>query len=530
MDLLIQALQDPSRYDHPVERVELMETHISWVLLAGDYVYKIKKPLDLGFLDFRKLEDRHFYCQEELRLNRRLAPQLYLAVVKITGTEADPVIDGPGPAIEYAVKMKRFDQATRLDHVLERGELSPEHIDQLARRLADFHSKCAVATEDKEFGDPEVLIKPVEECFLQLRPLLFDQTQIEQLSQIEQWCRDEFNRKKAVFQRRKQSGFVRECHGDAHLANMILLDETPVLFDAIEFSERLRWIDVMNELAFAIMDLEDRQACLAGRQAPTYASRLLNHYLEWTGDYEGLSVLRFYRVYRALVRAKIAAIRLQQAGENGSEHDSLIEELSSYLQLALQTCAQPPLFLCITRGLSGSGKSLLARAARDELSAIGLRTDVERKRRFKLAVDESSEGPLKDKMYSAETSEWLYEYLATRAAACLENGYPVIIDGTFLKAEQRALCRAVALKCSVPFLILDIRASPATLRARVERRAQGGVDASEADERILAQQLAAYAAIEGCEIADVLSIDADQELTLQIPKILDKMRDRLYMS
>ena len=289
------------------EAVEVVETHISWVLLAGDYAYKIKKAVNLGFLDFSTLEKRRFYCAEELRLNRRLAPDLYLEVVPIAGSADHPVLNGPGPAIEYAVKMRRFPQACLLDQVLLRGELTPETIDAIARRIADFHGRTAIADNESPFGTPERAHLPVAENFAQIRPRLRDNEDLIRLDELERWSEREYQARFNALAARKARGLIRECHGDLHLGNMALLDGEAVPFDCIEFSDNLRWIDVISEAAFLAMDLQDR-----GR--PDLARRFLNAYLEQTGDYEGLEVLRYYLVYRAMVRAKVACIRAGQDG------------------------------------------------------------------------------------------------------------------------------------------------------------------------------------------------------------------------
>lgn len=546
---LIAALHEPQRYDHPVERVTLVETHISWVLLTGRYAYKIKKPVDLGFLDFSTLEKRRHFCEEELRLNRRLAPEIYLAVVPITGTPENPRLGGPDAPIEYAAKMVQFPQEARLDRVLARGELGPEHIDDLAARLAEFHLHAAVAGPDRPFGTPERVWQPVNENFEQIRARVadgnearaarqerrgcgFGETDRPPLERLAQWSRTTFEQLRDSFAARRRAGFVRECHGDAHLANMVLLDGRVVPFDCLEFNDNLRWIDVMNEAAFTVMDLESacgaslpRGPCLdpigEDRGQPAYARRFLNGYLEHTGDYEGLRVLRFYQVYRALVRAKVAAIRLSQPGLSDAEREQIGESYRSYIELAERYTRPIRPALMIAHGLSGAGKTTLTQALVERLGAVRARSDVERKRLHGLAAAARSGSALNEGLYTAEAGARTYDRLAELARAIVGAGHTVILDATFLRRTQRDRMRALAEELRVPFLILAFEASEATLRERVAVREQAGGDASEAGLAVLEHQLASAEPLAVEERAQALVINtgrlpADAELSERV--------------
>lgn len=479
---LIEALQNPALYDHPVHGFRVLETHISWVLLTGDYAYKIKKPVDLGFLDFSTLDRRRRCCQEELRLNRRLAPELYLAVVPITGNAAHPVVGGSGAAIEYAVKMREFPQAAQLDRMLGRGELKTAHIVELARRVATFHEQAAVAGADVRFGDAGEVWQPVEQNFRQIRPHLAAGRDCATLDLLQDWSEAEFRRLTAVWSERKRGGFVRECHGDMHLGNIALVEGIPLIFDCIEFSESLRWIDVMSEAAFLAMDLDDR-----GRR--DLAHRFLNDYLQHRGDYAGLGVLRFYRVYRALVRAKVACIRLGQPGLADAERDELGAHARRYLALARNYTRALPTPLIITYGLSGSGKTTVSDGLIENGGGIRVRSDVERKRLFGLAPEARSDSGLAAGLYSREAGERTYARLAERARTIIGAGLPAIVDAAFLQRSQRDVFRALAAELHVPFVIFHCHAPPAVLRQRIERRAAARSDASEADLAVLEHQL-----------------------------------------
>jgi aminoglycoside phosphotransferase family enzyme len=333
------------------------------VILTGRFAYKIKKPVNLGFLDFSTLERRRKYCEEELRLNRRLAPSIYLDVVPITGSADAPRLGGAGEPIEFAVRMRQFPQDALLSRVLAEGRLLPQHVDRLAREVAEFHARTAVAPADSLFGMPEQIEQPVLENYSRLFDAQLDSDEHARIEKLRVWSCREFDRLRDKISARRRAGFVRECHGDMHLGNMILDGDDVMLFDCIEFNEHLRWIDVLSEVAFCAMDLEDR-----GRA--DFSHRFLNSYLEITGDYDGLVVLPFYLAYRALVRAKVARLRAGQPGVGADELRKLQAEVHGYLMLA-ELYTQPPRpFLVVTHGYSGSGKTTGTQSVIETLGVI----------------------------------------------------------------------------------------------------------------------------------------------------------------
>ena len=358
---LIEALLDPARFPEPVPSVELIETHASWVLLAGDFAYKIKKAVTLPFLDYGTLRQRKLCCEDELRLNRRFSPELYLGVVAITGSPEHPHFNGDDTILEYALKMRRFPQDSRLDHLCAHRQLHWRHVSDLAAVLASFHDSAAVALPASDFGTPERILAQAIENFAELQTLFNDEAQ-PRLARLARWTQSEFGRLLPSFVERKTKGAVRECHGDLHLANLVLIDEHVRLFDCIEFSDELRWIDVASEVAFTYVDLLDHQR-------PDLAGWLLNEWLIGSGDYEAAAVLRFYAVYRALVRTKVAAIRARQVGLDD-------RQAIDTLKLAQRLAEPPPPRLTITHGLAGCGKSRAARRLlmADPLAATLVRT------------------------------------------------------------------------------------------------------------------------------------------------------------
>jgi aminoglycoside phosphotransferase family enzyme/gluconate kinase len=499
-DTLIRSLQNPRIYDHEVREVGVIETHISWVLLAGSYAYKIKKPVNLGFLDFSTLEKRHFYCQQELRLNRRLAPRLYLDVVAITGSAERPRLHGPGSAIEFAVKMLQFPQQTQLDRVLARGELYPQHIDALASTVAAFHTTVATAEPGSPYGDPEQIHETVLANFDRVLSGLRDQQDSERLFALRRWAQQEYARCCPILAMRKQRGFVRECHGDMHLRNMALLDGEVLVFDCIEFSDDLRWIDVISEIAFVVMDLDDRQCPQLGR-------RFLNAYLEHTGDYGGLEILRYYLMYRAMVRAMVDRIRVQQSDIDEAEKGRVLAEYRSYLTLAEQYTEAVHPALIITHGLSGSGKTTVAQALLEHYPVIRIRSDVERKRLHGLAADARTGSGIDQGLYTAAATERTYSHLRELARVVLRAGYSVIVDATFLKQARRHDFQVLAKELDVPFLILDCEAPEWVLRERVSERERDRIDVSEANLAVLEGQLASREPLTEAERALALIVD-----------------------
>jgi hypothetical protein len=482
--VLIAALSRPGCYPHPATDIEHLQTHISHILLAGAYAYKIKKPLNLGFLDFTSLERRKYYCEEELRLNGRLAPEIYLDCLPIGGEPANPILGGAaGAAFEYAVRMRRFPQDALLDRVLAAGQLEPRHLDALARRLAEFHRAIPAADPAAPFGAPERVRQPMLDDFTHTRPLLADPADLDVMTAVERWTLATSERLWPRLAERKAGGWIRECHGDLHLGNLILAEDGHVvIFDCIEFNDDLRWIDVINDLAFLTMDLRFRGA-------GDFAQRLLDTYLEYSGDFAGAALLSYYQVYRAMVRAKINAIQASQQGIPGPDRAAARALCRDYLRLALALTREPTPFLLITHGVSGSGKSRRTGQLLELFpGAIRIRSDVERKRLFGLGPLDDSSSALNGGIYTPDASARTYQRLRDLADGLLAAGHSVLVDATFVKRAHRQPFRELAARHGVPFILLDFTADPDTLRARVAARRARGDDAAEADVEVLERQ------------------------------------------
>ncbi|MBT9554326.1 MAG: AAA family ATPase [Hydrogenophaga sp.] len=499
---LITALLEPKCYPQPVERVELMETHSAWVLLAGDFAYKIKKPVRFPFMDFSTLALRRQSCETEIRVNRRFqnldrpATQLYLGVLTIVGTPEQPRWGEPGQAnagqaIEFAVQMRRFDEATRLDHLCERGALTPEHMTGLARRMATFQARAAVAGNGDPWGHAAAAMRWPRDNFSTLRTGLADPADAALVRELSDWTEQRFNAIEPLLSRRRQKGRVREGHGDLHLANLVLIEDEVLPFDAIEFNDALRWIDVASDMAFAWMDLLSH-----GR--PGLANTLLSAWIDDSGDVSAPTVWAFFASYRAGVRAKVAAIRLGQLGGAGPDAEvspeatASLAEARRYLALARDIAHPPAPRLLITHGLSGSGKTWASSrwlAAETSGRAIRLRSDVERKRLHGLSALAPSGSGLNTGLYSPQAHGDTYASLLSRARLLLADGWTVLVDAAFLRAAERADFAALAQSAGVPFHILTCEAPVAVLRQRIAERQARGADASEATVAVLEQQL-----------------------------------------
>ncbi|MEW8315439.1 MAG: AAA family ATPase [Candidatus Thiodiazotropha endolucinida] len=492
--LIARLVHCPKCFDDPQCEVEHIETHISHLLLAGDRVYKIKKPLDLGFLDFSTLEKRRQCCEEELRLNSRLAPDLYLGVVGIGGTLDSPRIGADEGIIEYAVEMRRFRQQDLLSHTLP----DREQIEYLARLLAEFHHSIPSISHGMPYGTPEHIIQPILENFRLIRGLKQPLFEIERLNVLQTWAEQQSMVLQPIMEERYYAGHIRECHGDLHLGNITLFENKITPFDGIEFNPDLRWIDTLSDIAFLLMDLQHRGMNSA-------ASQLLNSYLERTNDYAGLPMLRFYLLYRATVRAKVSAIRATQSGLQHEEWEQQLEEYRSFLSLAESVIRHPPASLILTHGVSGSGKSTVSGWLAEQLMAIRIRSDVERRRLF----PERKGSGVEIERYSERASRITYNHLAGMAKQLLRSGFSVIIDATSLAQWQRELFLQLSENQQAPMVIIDCQAEESLLKKRIRKRCDGGQDASEADLAVLKLQQEKRQSLTASELERTIVVDSE---------------------
>jgi hypothetical protein len=520
---LVEALQNAQCYPHPVTRVTLVETHISWVLLTGQYVYKIKKPVLFTFVDFSTLKKRRWFCEEEVRLNRRLAPQLYLGVVPITGSSSKPHMDGEGTPIEFAVKMKQFLPDHEFSKLLSAGEIDEQVISQLADRIGNFHSRIEPAPETSSYGIPDMIWQSMEECFgeisLDLLPLPIQKY----LQQINEWTRREWITMSSALEQRKSSGFIRECHGDLHLGNIALSDGQIYVFDALEFEPRLRWIDVLSEVAFLVMDLESKDRM-------DLAYLFLNRYLEVTGDYAGMTVFRLYEVYRALVRAKVAGLRLAQVVKGCVDWENFRAEMIKYIELAHRLILPVSPLLILMHGVSGTGKTTVSTEVLKTLVTLRVRSDVERKRIHGETHKRAVRKETTESLYDPAMTHATYARLLDHANTMLKARYSIVVDATFLRVAQRQPFIQLAHDRQISFVILDVWAPEEVLAERIKRRAKQRADASDATIEVMEGQKAIEEPLTEDERPYVIRMDStdSKSVLCGINGALKKFRRRKF--
>ncbi|WP_370279151.1 AAA family ATPase [Pontibacterium sp.] len=498
---LIDTLRQAEAYPHPVSEIQVIETHISWLFLTGDYAYKVKKPVDFGFLDFTTLEKRKLFCEEELRLNQRLAPDIYESVVPICGTPAQPAIDGEGEPFEYAVRMRQFNPEQRLDLLLQAKRFEASWIDTLAEQIADFHDRIPRVAPDSPWGEAETIWEVVSDNFLHIGDTLEDLSDWGELQHLSNHTAQSFRELTDVIKHRKAQGHVRECHGDLHLANITLYHDELRLFDCIEFNLQFRWIDTICDLAFLLMDLEANDQF-------RWANRCLNRYLELCGDYDGVQLLNFYKSYRAMVRAKVSVI---------GEHKDL-GSLRRYLGLTGHYARTPHPVLYLMHGVSGTGKSHFSQQLLDEIGAIRIRSDVERKRLYR----ELSLKGERLELYGAEMNARTLNHLQDITRSLLRAGYSVIVDATHIRYRTRQSYFELSQQLRVPMRIVSCQCEQKLIEARLKRRVNEGIDASDADIRVMRQQLQHEQRLNEDELDYTIVVDTDDDDSINY--VVDRLR------
>jgi aminoglycoside phosphotransferase family enzyme/predicted kinase len=486
---------------------DVRETHISWIVLSGNLALKIKKSIRNPFLDYSTPTLRLACCLRELRLNRRYVNDLYLDVLAIhrgdsgiwftrVDSSDETSTGGEDPTVvDYAVLMWRFPDDALLATRLRDQRVGPGEIDRLARTVSRFHeSAAAIDATDDRLGTPESIIEDATDNLSFLQSTWLSETAADKIASIRDWTRSVASDLTETFARRRREGFIRHCHGDLHLENILFWRGEFVPFDGVEFNQQFAMIDVQSDAAFVSMDLHH---CGFSQ----FAHRFTNSYLQATGDYAGIVVLRWYQVYRALVRAKVAAIRAGQEPENSEAREHDTSQAQQLVDLAIALANAPKPRLLITHGLSGSGKTFGSQSWVDHHGLIRIRSDVERKR-LPGAEDAAAE------LYSDRTSERTYTRLYDLAAMILNAGFGVVVDATFLKRDQRSRFKQLAQQHQLPFGILKFEADQAVLEQRLIQRKESGGDASDADVDVLHHQLTAIEPLTAAEQAWVVKDSA----------------------
>ncbi|HEY2586863.1 MAG TPA: AAA family ATPase [Tepidisphaeraceae bacterium] len=465
----------PHATDDPIT---LVQTHISWVLLTGPYAYKVKKPVDLGFVDFSTLERRRHFCDEEVRLNRRGAPGIYLEVVAIVERAEGYRLDGPGEAVEYAVKMRQFPADAQFSRMLPEGRVNDALIERLARTVAEYHAAAESNDFISQFGRPQAVRQSIEDNYRHTQRFIGGTQTREQFEGTRLFTENFFADRSALLTARVESRRIRQCHGDLHLGNICLWEEEIQLFDCIEFNEAFRFIDVIQDAAFAAMDLA------AGGRADL-ATLFLNEYVERTGDWDAFQVLPLYLTRHAYVRAKVNSILWEDAQLSAAARDKARQQAELYYRLAYQYTRPRQGRIIAMSGLSGSGKSTVARRLARESGAVVIRSDAVRKHLAGIPLDQRGRA----EMYSAGMTQRTYDRMLTLATSITVHGGVAILDARYDRRDLRLALLARAREAGLPLQFLHCLAPPEVLRDRLNRR-QGDVSDATAD--LLAAQEAQF--------------------------------------
>lgn len=472
---VVERMSRADFYPHSVSSpIKVLQTHISYIFLTGNYAYKLKKPVNLGFLDFSTLEKRKYYCQQELTLNKKIAPDIYLEVLPITQREKSLEINGKGEVIEYVVKMSQFPQGTLLSEMEQGGKLTESLIVELGKKVANFHKSTQTNDYIREFGQPEKIQEAINNNYQQTEKYLGVTQEQKQFIETKEFTDRFFQDSYDLLKERVSDGLIRECHGDLHLKNICFWRDKIQLFDRIEFNEPFRFVDVMYDVAFTIMDLEFREC---GELATVF----LNNYLEYTGDWKGVQVLPLYLTRQAYVRGKVNSLMLDDLEISEEEKRHARQQAKQYYHLAWKYTRPKPGRLWMMSGLSGSGKTTVAREIAKENKAIHLRSDAVRKSLGGIEIEKTG----CEEIYTPEMTAKTYEKLLEIGVLLASQGWCVILDAKYDQQQLRGEVITETKRRNLPLQIVYCEAPLEVLRDRVAKR-QG--DISDATPSLLAQQ------------------------------------------
>jgi len=510
---LVKALLKPEAYPEDTGEIELMQTQMSFVFLAKEFVYKVKKAVDLGFLDYTTLDNRHFFCRKEVELNRRLCPEAYLGVVPITQDRGAIRIGGRGEVIEYAVKMRRLPQKAMMNVLLADNRVSAEMITGVAQKLAAFHKKAETSAEISAFGEIKAVTRNTDENFAQTERYIGRTISGDSYRRIKGYT-DSFIQKNApLFNKRIKEGRIRDCHGDLHAAHICFTNGI-CIYDCIEFNDRFRYCDIASEMAFLAMDLDHY-----GRADLSRA--LVKAYVVESGDKEMIKLLGFYKGYRAYVRGKVESFKLDDPYISKGEKEETQDIAASYFDLArAYTRARPVLF--ITVGLVGTGKSTLAQALARRLGLAVISSDITRKQLAGVPLTEHRFEGFDGGIYSAELSRKTYDKMFSEARGVLSDGGSVILDASFIRAEERLKAKKLAEEAGADFFIIECRLDEANIKKRLEGRLKEG-SVSDGRWEIYGPQKEAFDPVKEAAPQKHAIIDTSKTLGENIKRILDKI-------
>jgi aminoglycoside phosphotransferase family enzyme/predicted kinase len=511
----MQDLLLPAAFPHPAPDTRLIETHISWVILAGAFVYKLRKPVDFGFLDFSTLEQRRADCEAEVRLNRRLCPDLYLGVVDVVERDGRLSFTGPGIPIEPAVLMRRLPEAGMLPALLQRRMVDERLMERLARRLAQFHAGATTGAGVDEHASLTSLRANWNENFAQTRAFIGRIISAEQHASTQAYVNDFLEANTDLLEQRIQQGRIRDGHGDLHAGSVCVAQRRVYLFDCIEFNDRFRCADVAAEVAFLAMDLDhDGRADLGHAFVDAYVRR--------SGDAQLRSLLDFYKCYRAFVRGKVLGFQLDEPGHTAGELERATAEARAYFELAYAYTRQPAqAMLLVCMGLPASGKTTLAHALAGRLGLVHLSSDLVRKKLAGIGPTEHRREEFERGMYGRSTSRRTYATLRKHAARWLRRSRSVVLDATYGQPSERAAIRQLARRIGARLVFVTCRADESVLQARLAARIRDPRSVSDARPELWPALKSAF--VEPAELSGSLSVDTTQPVKQAIEQVLHSL-------
>ncbi len=510
---MVQALLKPEAYPVPMGEIKLVQTQMSFVFIGGEYVYKIKKPVNLGYLDYTTPGQRLFFCRKELELNRRLCPDTYLKVVSVNRCGDRYAVNGEGDIVEWAVMMRRLPMDRMMDRLLAQDGVTEEMVVRLAAKLADFHRRAGTGGEIDGFGSLGAITRNTEENFSQTEKYIGRAISKKLYDRISGYTRSFLAGNVPLFHKRVEEGRIRDCHGDLHAAHVCFADGICV-FDCIEFNDRFRYGDTASEVAFLAMDI-DRQ----GRA--DLSAAFVDAYINASGDAGLRELLFFYKCYRAYVRGKVSCFKLDDPYVGEAERRKALEDAAAYFELAYSyTLPGPALF--ITVGLVGCGKSTLAGALAGRLGLAVISSDVTRKRLADVPPTEHHFDEFNSGIYSSDFTRRTYDAMLQRAGELLSKGVSVVLDASFIKSAERLRAKALAGEKGARFLVLECRLGDDLTRLRLAERLKKGSVSDGRWEIYLAQKKTFEPVAEITEANRVI-IDSSEPLEKSIRLVVDKV-------
>jgi len=510
---IFELMQTADFYPHPVQSLELCETHISMVFLTGDVVYKVKKPVDMGFLDFSTLEKRRYFCEQETKLNRRLTHNIYLGVVAITRKDGHYHFQGSGKPVEYAVKMRQLRKKASMVNILENDRLSPTAVRGLAGILNRFYGNAPTSTAIDFFGSWPTIRKNCVENFSQIEEFAGDLIDRRMYQIIRAATRTFLQRRKKLFDLRVKEKRIREGHGDLRTDHIYLTENGIQIIDCIEFNQRFRCNDIASDLAFLAMDLDFEGY-------PQIAHNLLKFYIQHSADQDVMVLMDFYKCYRALVRAKVNCLQLKQGELEKNEALRIRRHVQRHVGLAYEYAllfSRPTIW--VVGGMIASGKSTVAQELADALQIKTFRTDVIRKKLFKRQAHKYTNTGFGEGIYSNNATSLTYGKLLLAAQEEVECGNSVILDATFSRKHQRQDVLRLAADMDANIVFIECQCREETIRRRLKKRASGG-GVSDARLKHLDAFKARYETFDENSLATLIHLDTEKQLKKNMAAIL----------